>query len=158
MDRRTWIVVADASRARVFAGASLTPALPYDLVASRQSIGERVTDRGGQTHERVGRGGHTKCKSVDARAQADRVLAASVAEAIRHGRVEQRFDSIVLVAAPAFLGLLRQALDGPSRALVVASFAKDLSKVPEHDLRRRLRELLGGATANLTARPPRLVR
>ena len=145
MTRPTWIVVADGARGRIFSRAhgkkELDSALPFELVQSRSPMHDRVTDRGGQTHESAGPGGHTKSKSVDAKEHDQQVLAKRIADAIRHGRTENRFEKIVLIAPPAFLGQLRGALDEPSRKLVSASHAKDLSGLNPPQLQERLLEL-----------------
>ena len=145
MTRATWFVVADGARARVFSqepgSDTLASALPQDLIGSRQPTRELVTDRSGQALERHGPGGHAMNKSQDAKVHGQEVLAREVAAAIRGGRNDGSFDRLVLVAPPAFLGRLRAVLDSSSSELVVASHAKDLSKLSLHDLSERLREL-----------------
>jgi protein required for attachment to host cells len=49
---------------------------------------------------------------------------------------------IVLVAPPRALGDLREACSAEVRALVTNEVAKDLTKLPVHDLVGRLDELL----------------
>ena len=146
MAQTTWIVVADGARGRVFSTDArddeIDDALPYEFVGSRQPTRERVTDRAGQTLERHGPGGHAKSKSQDAKEHDQENLAREIADAMRSGRTDHRFDNLVLIAPPAFLGRLRTALDGPTAKLVTATHAKDLSGLPPHDLRARLRELL----------------
>ena len=142
----TWIVVADGARGRVFSADTrdkkIDSALPYEFVGSRQPTRERVTDRAGQTLERHGPGGHAKSKAQDAKERDQDNLAREIADAMRSARTDRRFDNLVLVAPPAFLGRLRTALDAPTAKLVTATHAKDLSHLPAHDLRQRLRELL----------------
>ena len=57
---------------------------------------------------------------------------------LAHGRLQHRVDAIVLVAAPEFLGRLRQAIDPQVRALVVAEDDRDLSRLPDHELEQRI--------------------
>lgn len=133
-----FVVVADGSRARVFEvypeAPGLRPALAVDLTIPRLQEGERWADRAGQTHERRGHGMHSMAPPTDATEHQQDLLARNVAETLRRARVEHRMDALVLVAAPAFLGKLRSALDGPTRALVIAEDGRDLSQLPEHEL------------------------
>lgn len=145
MTRHTWFVVADGARGRIFeqtrGSAHLEPALPYDLVESRLPTRERVTDRGGQTLERHGKGGHSKWKAHDAKAHGQQELARRIADELRRARAENRFEELVLVMPPAFLGLLRKELDDDTNRRVVATHAKELSALTVHDLERALHQI-----------------
>jgi protein required for attachment to host cells len=146
MQHATWIVVADGARGRILSrepGADrFVPALPFELVGSRLPTRDRVTDRGGQTLERVGAGGHAKLAAQQAKEHDQEVLAKRLADEISTGRTSNRFDRLVLVAPPSFLGMLRDSLDTASRKLVVATHAKDLSNLDPVHLEQRLRELV----------------
>lgn len=137
-----WIVVADGARARIFEAhrqaPGLRPVLPYDLTASRLRDGDRWSDRAGQTHQSAGYGAHSMAAQTDPVDHEHELLAREVAQVLAHGRTEHRVDAIVLVAAPAFLGRLRRAIDAPTRALVVAEDDRDLSRLPEHELEGRI--------------------
>ena len=54
----------------------------------------------------------------------------------------ERFDKLVLVAAPKTLGDLRDLLPDPVKAKVVAEIDKDLTKVPLHELPKHLDSVL----------------
>jgi protein required for attachment to host cells len=146
MPHRTWIVVADGARGRVFAYSHRTKefdsALGQDFVGSRLHVRDRVTDRGGQTFESHGEGGHSKAKAQDAKEHRQEELAREIAGALTSGRNDKSYDELVLVAPPAFLGLLRQQLDAPTLQLVVASHDKDLSKLKEHELAKLAPDLV----------------
>ncbi len=137
-----WIVVADGARARIFEAHRRAPGLrsvlPYDLTINRLRDGERWADRAGQGHQRVGPGGSSMASPTDPVDHEHELLAREVAAVLARGRHEHRVDSIVLVAAPAFLGRLRQAIDAQTRALVVVEDARDLSRLPEHELEGRI--------------------
>lgn len=137
-----WVVVADGARARIFethrTAPGLRPVLPYDLTINRVRDGERWADRAGQSHQRVGPGSSSMAAPTDPAEHEHELLAREVAAVLSHGRHEHRVDKIVLVAAPAFLGRLRRAIDPQTRALVVAEDARDLSRMPEHELEERI--------------------
>jgi protein required for attachment to host cells len=54
---------------------------------------------------------------------------------LEKARAAHRFDRVVLVAEPGFLGRLRKALPATVRALLAASVAHDLVNQPAHDPR-----------------------
>jgi protein required for attachment to host cells len=68
-------------------------------------------------------------------------FAHEVAAAIERGRVEGAFDRLALVAAPRFLGRLRDALPEASLALVVASLDKNLPDAEPETVRASLADI-----------------
>lgn len=137
-----WVIVADGARARVFEthrhAPGLRPVLPYELTINRLRDRERWSDRAGTSHDRVGHGVHSMAASTDPSEHQNDLLAREVAEVLQRGRIANRVDAIVLVAAPEFLGRLRRAIDAQTRALVVAEDSRDLSRLPEHELESRI--------------------
>lgn len=146
MTARTWIVVADGARGRVFSWSArdkeLASPLDQDFVGSRLPVRERVSDRGGQTLERHGEGGHAKEKSQDKKEHDQQLLAREIAGALKSARNDHSYDQLVLVAPPSFLGTLRKELDGETSKLVVASHGKDLSHMKDHELKKVVPDLL----------------
>jgi len=66
----------------------------------------------------------------------------ALADKLRHARVQNQFDRLVLVAPPRFLGLLRSSLDGPTSQLVIGSIHKDLATSNEAELIQHLGEVI----------------
>jgi protein required for attachment to host cells len=134
--------VADGARARIFEAHTqapgLRPVLPYDLIASRLRDGERWSDRAGSSQIRKGARVHSMAAPTDPSEHQADLLAREVADILQQARVAGRMDSVVLVAAPAFLGRLRHELDSPTAALVLAEDDHDLSDLPDHELETRL--------------------
>lgn len=145
MKTATWFVVADGSRGRILAydanEDTFEAVLPFEFKAGRERTRQRVTDRAGQTQERPRSGGHAEQKSQDGKEHDQEVLAREIADEIRSGRTDHRFDQLVLVAPPRFLGRLRDELDDASAAMVPTSHARDLTRLSNHELEPRLREL-----------------
>lgn len=137
-----WVVVADGARARIFEAhhhaPGLRPVLPYELTASRLRDRERWSDRAGTSHERANPIVHSMTAPTEPSEHEHDLLAREVADVLQHARVARRVDTIVLVAAPRFLGRLRQALDPQTRALVTIEVDRDLSRLPEHELEQRI--------------------
>jgi len=141
-----WVLVADKSRARVFAAASATGALEEKAVfvnpENRVPERELVTDRPGRAHSSVGGQRSGMSGEVDARTHEAEMFAKEVAGHLAKARGRGEFDRLVLVAAPAFLGMLRPKLDAQVRACVSVSLDKDLTHLNAGELRGHLPQRL----------------
>ncbi len=136
---RTWILIADAGRARVLEnlgpgkGAHEVEGMTSDadLAASTH---EMVDDRQGRSFESSGATRHPLVPRSDPRDLAKRSALASVADHLDQRASEGAFDRLVVVAPPQALGILRAAFSDRVKAAIVGEVAKDLTKVPDHDL------------------------
>lgn len=125
----TWILAADAGRARLFSAGTRNGRLTElaDLVnpEARLSEHERVSDRRG----RMG-GGAGKSNAFEARESPERqsaiVFARRLCKMLGQGRRVGACNRIYVLAEPAFLGLLRRHLDPPTRRLVKFERGSDL--------------------------------
>ena len=154
-----WILVADSSRARIF-DATRKFSSPGefefsefsevdDLVNARgrarnQDIdtdkpGRMVdkTSAGAGGGQRSAVGGKEEPKETEAKAFAQRV-----GDHLQQGLNDNSFDELVVIAAPKFLGMLRDAIPSQVKSKVVEEISKDFTKMSEHDLQGRLPELL----------------
>ncbi len=75
------------------------------------------------------------------RAHAAVAFAAQLAERLNKERNAKSYRELVLIAAPRFLGALRQALDAPTAAMVRGTLDKDFAGLSDHELLRRLEKL-----------------
>jgi protein required for attachment to host cells len=109
----------------------------------RMKNSELDSDRPGQAFSRVGQGGGHPMVPVERsheRAAAD--FAREVAEQLRKHRNDNRFDELLLVAEPGFLGMLQSALDNVTAASVTSTVKKDLAHVKVRDLGPHLDDVL----------------
>ncbi|GKW50534.1 host attachment protein [Halomonas sp. NCCP-2165] len=139
----TYIVVADAARARVFTREGLKLEEKESLVHAEGRLheGDLVTDGGGEVHESMGRTSRTSGgESVASHHQAE-IFAKQVAECIYHARVGNHLRKLILVAPPRFLGILRDKLDEATSKLIIHSLAKDLSKAPLADIQEAISDM-----------------
>jgi protein required for attachment to host cells len=144
---RTWILIADAARARLFrydpAGKGLVMALDHQFVAMRPRSGDIASDRPGRRFDSRGRGRHVTEPPTDPHPRAEHQLMREVAEALDRERAGGSFDHLVVVAPPQVLGELRAAMTAELRKLVAAEVNKDYSGLPPQDLLKHLAEILG---------------
>ncbi|QDF97156.1 hypothetical protein CJ010_11780 [Azoarcus sp. DD4] len=136
----TWILVANASLAKLY--ANLGPNKGLKLVKelihpeSRQKNAELVTDRPGAMAGGVG-AGSMQPQTLPKQHQA-KVFAQEIAQELYHGRATNAFKRAIIVAPPAFMGMLNTVIDGPTSQLVTDRFEKDYTKTPEPELAARL--------------------
>lgn len=136
----TWIVAADESRARVLQVAR--PEKRLDEIESLLNPEGRLQDRELQSdaeprfsgHGGVGKPGSAPTggpasdrETRGAVEHSARTFAREVGRYLEKARVEHRFDELVLVAPPKFLGALRKELDKEVAKLVKDELPKDLS-------------------------------
>jgi protein required for attachment to host cells len=141
-----WVLVADATRARLFQveqpQQTLTPASGEELIGSNLPSREIASDRPGRSFDRGGQGRHVMEPSTDPARHAQEEFARDVVRLLDEKRKRGSFDRLIVVAPPQFLGDLRTLMPRQLQEAVNAEVAKDLSKLPPHELQDRLREIL----------------
>ena len=137
----TWILVANASLAKLYAnlGPNKGLTLVKELIhpESRQKNGELVSDRSGAMGA-VGSGGGSMQPQTLPKQHEAKVFAQEIAQALYQGRTSNAFKRAILVAPPAFMGLLNAVIDGPTAQLITDRFERDYTKTPENELGDRL--------------------
>jgi protein required for attachment to host cells len=141
-----WVLVADAGRARLFQveqpQQTLKPALGQELIGSSLPSREIVSDRPGRTFDSGGEGRHAKEPPTDPARHAQEAFAREVVRLLDDKRESRQFQRLIVVAPPQFLGDLRAMMPRQLQDAVSAEVAKDLSKLPPHELQEHLREVL----------------
>jgi protein required for attachment to host cells len=144
--KTTWIIAADASRARV-----LQVAGPEKLVEV-----ENLPNPEGRTHERDmqtdaeprfnGHGGVGKAgtssnggqasdrETQGPREHAVKTFARRVGDYLEKARTDHRYDQLVVIAPPKFLGALRKEMGKEVEKLVADEVPKDLSWLSQREL------------------------
>lgn len=137
----TWILVSDASRARIFSFDkedgpwSLVEQIDHPLGRARP--GDLVSDRAGRSGP--GSVGSRPLEShTDPAEQEAHRFAEKLCHVLQKGYDEHRYARLVLVAPPRFLGYVRGVLREPVARHVVASFDKDYTRLDEKEVRRLL--------------------
>jgi protein required for attachment to host cells len=130
----TWIVAADASRARILQVADRERLVEVDnLVNPDARLQNREIDTDARTRFP---GGNTSDPEVDAVEHRNELFAKRVADYLESARNDQRYEQLVLVAAPKMLGQLRQELDKEVKKLVLDEVPKDLSWFNAQEIER----------------------
>jgi protein required for attachment to host cells len=147
--KTTWLLIADGSRAKVMEtndrGAEFRSvedmARSINLLKSRDIL----ADKPGRTFDSVGTGRHAKENPADPHRQQKREFAGTVVAELRKAMLARRFDGLILVAPPAFMGDLREELPKDLKDKVVDEVTSDLTNTPEQALPAHLRKILDQA-------------
>ncbi|WP_148252466.1 host attachment protein [Aidingimonas lacisalsi] len=139
----TYIVVADAARARIFTrdGIRLTEQESLVHAEGRLHEGDLITDGRGDIHESTATSTRSSGGEDVALHHHAELFAKQVAERLYRARIENRMAKLILVAPPQFLGLMRDKLDDVTGKLILHSLSKDLSKAALETIQNAVREL-----------------
>ena len=151
----TWIVVADSAQARIFSGSPGSGQWRQieELVHAKSRIHEREVAAGepGRIFNTDGQGRRGLSQSVSPREHEAVKFCRELAEELESARVERRYGQLVLVAAPAFLGLLRKTISVATARLISQELDKDLAHMDQQDVLKHIHRELGkeGSSAPL---------
>lgn len=151
----TWVVVADEAIARILqrprAGGELESVEEMTDAAAHADGADLRRDAHGRRAGSAAAGGRqnkgqrlTAVANVTASAGEDEQhkeaagFARRVAERLGEALQQQRFDELRIIAAPRFLGLLRQALSANVAGTVREEINKDLVHLSNRDITERL--------------------
>lgn len=153
---KTWIVLADSSRARIYlADHDLSRARlirELDHPESRIKESDLTTGMKGSTGPRQRGAGGSAVRghlfghrpSTDPQTGPHQVelekFAREIAQELEHGRVQGAYEEIVLAAPPQFLGLVRRFLKVDVERLVRTRIPKNLVRTEERDVAERIRD------------------
>lgn len=128
----TWVLVAEAHRARVLevADAGLMPRL-VATVKPPAPEGQQRSPEHVWRHGDDPRAAHEEQRSVHA-----------LVHALERGLAENNFRHLVLVAPPRMLGLLRESLSRGLADRLRSSLAKDWGHVSDGELPQQVRPLV----------------
>lgn len=143
---KTWIVVADGARMRVFVndgpGHGLSELAGKALSADIKPSRDIDADRPGRSFDSAGQGRHAMEPPSDSNRHAKRLFAGEIADVLKKAHRDTAFDRLILVAAPSMLGDLRAALSKAVQDVVYHELAKDLTHLDERGLAEHLSDML----------------
>lgn len=139
MAQKHWILVANASQARVFERTSFTQPLVEltDWLHPESRMPARETEGAPLGHSEAGRAGLAPRSDPRQRHRSEfaQTLAQYLQDAVLHNRV----NAVALVASNPFMGELTAHLDDPVQKTICAKHVLDLTSLNLRDLDARLR-------------------
>ena len=142
----SWVLAADSSHAKILrADNRVGPLVPIEELEhpeSRMKDTELYSDAPGRTFDSGGQGRHVMENEVDAKKEESIRFARSLCEKLRQATIDKRFEKLYILAAPAFLGELRECMDDNVKSLVAGEVAKDVVKQTPEEIRSKLPDFL----------------
>ena len=138
-------LVADGEHARFLRPAEDNALHAFETMNSATAhlrTSDLVSDRSGRSFESDSVTRHAHTPRHDPHDEAKKKFAHIVAARANALSAADAFHELVLVAPSHILSEIADALDQPAAARVTGRLAKDLTKVPEHDLPPHLKEWL----------------
>lgn len=140
--RKTWVLTAESSRARIFAVENrIRPLQELEGLTNPDGRAKGLdiySDRPGRTFDSGGPGRHAMSAPMDPKQQETINFAKRIGERLERARTSGEFDELVLIAAPEFLGILRQHLSSHTMKLVNKTINKNLVQESEAIIREQL--------------------
>ena len=136
-----WVVVAESSRAKVYAtdalGEELTEIEHFDHADSRRHARDITSDLPGRN---VGSDGshHALQAETDIKEEEAVQFSRQINKYLQAALSKHQFGKLMIIAAPAFLGLLRAHMDSQVAKLVVYELAKNLVQCDIAQIRTHL--------------------
>lgn len=143
--KTTWVLVADKSRARLFDWQSrdvLNEIKTFVHPESRLHEQDLVTDRRGRAFDSAGEGRHAQQEPTSAKQHEAETFAKELVGMLDQRRNRQEFDRVVIMAAPQFLGQLREEMPPELQKIVLQEVNKSLAQGSADDIRKYLPEVL----------------
>ncbi len=139
MAQKHWIVVANASHARLFERASLTEPLieVTDWCYPESRMPASQTERSPLGHSEAGRAG--LAPRADLKQQHRSAFAKTLAVYLHEAVLSHRVKALALFASNSFMGELMSHLDAAVQKTIVAKHVLDLTSLNVTELDKRLR-------------------
>lgn len=148
MDNTTWILVADSCEAKIFKaiktrlfdnksdGKDLTLVSEHNHPDGRKKDQELTSDRQGNF------GSGTFVEATDPKRHENDVFAQQLAKVLTHGHGENSFHDLIVIAPPAFMGMINKHLSHEVKKRIYKEIEKDYTRTTTKELVTHLRDFL----------------
>ena len=136
-----WVVVCDGAKALVLEndGDIRAPNLKTVQVCEQKDLATHIigTDAPGRTFNSVG-SARSAVEQTDWHDQAERAFLTQLAQHLEEALASATTKSLIIVASPRALGMIRSAYSHAVKGAVRIEVDKDLVKMPVHEIEKRL--------------------
>jgi len=137
-----WVLAADSSRARIFSEDKPNSPLQEitDLIQpeARLHDAELTADTDNRGRSPKGIGSHGSGDAPEIKDELASQFAAQICGLLETAQSERKFHKLYIVAAPAFLGMLRKYRTPNTEKLIAGEVAKNLCAHTMEDIRKHL--------------------
>ncbi|MEZ5851204.1 MAG: host attachment protein [Hyphomicrobiaceae bacterium] len=142
---RTWVLIADAGRARILEHVAGSPGLAavdgQVFEADHAATRDLVTDQPGRSFSSASPRRSSMEAPTDPHRELKTRFAHHLAGVLADAQARDAFDRLVVIAPPVMLGDLREAMAKAVAERVVGELHKDLTKVPNDEVMSHLGDI-----------------
>jgi protein required for attachment to host cells len=125
-----WILVANQAEAQIYSANRLPGnlTLVYTLTHTEGAAHARdlTSDAPGRVHDRMGSARHSMEPDTGVKEEERRKFVKEMVDRLEAAHLKGEFDQLVLLAAPAVLGVIRKAVAGNLANTVIKEIPKDV--------------------------------
>ena len=141
--KKHWYLVGQRAGARIFEQQGIAPELTlihrFENPDGLLKTSELVSDHQGRSDSSDMHGGHNAVGEDEVqRKQVLEKFAHDIGTYLEKEAEQHMFQSLVLVAEPHFLGVVKKAIGKATSHLILESLVKDLVNISDHDMAAHL--------------------
>lgn len=142
----SWVLAADSSYAKILQSDSRTAPLKLleelEHPEARMKNSGLYSDSAGRSFDSGGQGRHAMEPATDAKSSEAQRFARELCDKLRQAVMQNQFEKLYILAAPAFLGILRDYLDENVKSRIAGETSKDVAKQTPEAIRDKLPDFL----------------
>jgi len=134
--KRTWVLIADGARARIFVKGhnTLDHVMGQDFVSENLKDSEHGTSKPGRGYESANPSRHAYQPRTDWHQHQKQLFAKELCDILEKATENSDFDELIIISPPKTLGDIREHLSKQTLSRVTAEIPKDITKLSEHEL------------------------
>lgn len=125
-----WILVANQAEAQIYTASrlpgSLSPVQTLKHEEGSARARDLTSDAPGRVHDRMGSSRHSMEPDTGVKEEQRRRFVKEVIDRLQAARLNGKFDQLVLLAAPAVLGVIRKTMSADLERAVIREIPKDV--------------------------------
>ncbi len=125
-----WILVANQAEAQIYSSDRLPGnLLLVDVLANKEGAAhprDLISDAPGRAFDSIGSGRHAMEPNTGVKEEQRRRFVKEMVERLQTAHLKGVFDQLVLLAAPAVLGVIRKTLTADLKKIVIKEIPKDV--------------------------------
>lgn len=153
--KKTWVLIANASEARLFEGEKSSNRMillaEFFHPESREKISDLVVNNRGRYRDMKNAPSGVYQEPTNPRQVEAEKFAYELASTLNKGRVHHKFNRLILIAPSQFQGLLNKFCNHHVKHLIMNTIDKDYTKVKENQLSKYLNGKLRLQTLEVAA-------
>ncbi|MFC1778426.1 host attachment protein [Pseudomonadota bacterium] len=127
---KTWILVANQAEAQVYSSKQLSGSLMLIKTLTHEEgtahTRDLISDAPGRAYNRTGPGRHGMEPDTGVKEEGRRRFVKEMIELLENAHLKGDFNQLIILAAPAVLGVIRKTLTGGLARIVIKEVPKDV--------------------------------